>query len=270
MQKKISFASIGDCCVDIYTDTNQILLGGTAYNSALQAAKSNADVTIFSTLGNDSYADKYQTSLRSIGINTSHLKTMKGQTSRIKITLDTAKQPQYGAWKLGVLGDYQLSETDQQSLAEHDVLRMTFFKPLATLFEQFIKIKTAGLKVADFAGNSQYSTDIDIIKKYIHDLDIVIKSLDAQDTASLSFFKNISQQYPDKIMLVLLGSSGSLVYQNGKEYKQPAFTTAVINTTGAGDAYTAAFLVEYAQSKDIQSAVVSGTTAATLLLEQHN
>lgn len=263
MQKKICFASIGDCCVDIYQATNETKLGGTAYNTAIHASQAGAETSIFSAIGTDSYGKQFLETCNKAGVKTDHLNVLDGQTSEIKIELDASGKPQYGEWQLGVIDNYRLSEDDKGGYLNNcDIVRMTLFQPLTDLFEQFIETEINGLKVADFAGDSQYSKGANIVEKYIPHLDVVIKSINTEDNDSLSFFQRISKDNPEKIILLLLGSSGSMVYQNGKEFRQPAIEVDVKDTTGAGDAYTATFLVNYAQYKDPSQALHAGANSA--------
>lgn len=264
MGKKIQFASIGDCCIDIYPQYKKVFPGGTAFNIAIQASKRGGTHTsIFSAIGTDSYGNLFQESLRTHGVDIASLKTLEGNTSSIKITLETNGKRFFSDWQLGVLGKYALSKHEEIALQKYDLARVVLFRPIKQLFEQFCAMSLpTTIKVADFAGASVYSEGVNIIKQHIKSLDIVVKSLEGYDNASLQFLRQLSAEHKNKIILVLLGDQGSLTFLNRKTYKQPAIKTQVKDTNGAGDAYVANFLTTYLQTQNIPKAMIAGTTAA--------
>ncbi|PIV09062.1 hypothetical protein COS31_05005 [Candidatus Roizmanbacteria bacterium CG02_land_8_20_14_3_00_36_15] len=71
----------------------------------------------------------------------------------------------------------------------------------------------------------------------------------------------------DQIVVVTEGSKGSFVYYLGKIYYQKADKPEkIVDTTGAGDAYTSGFLSQYLKSKDIGKSMYVGTKYATKIL----
>ena len=136
MRKIVKFASIGDCCIDVFPDN--IRLGGTAYNTAIHASQAGAQTSIFSAIGTDSYGKQFLESCNNAGVKTDHLNVLDSQTSQITIKLDATSKPQYGEWQLGVLDMYRLSEANKEYLNTCDIVRMTLFQPLTDLFEQFV------------------------------------------------------------------------------------------------------------------------------------
>lgn len=264
MRGKITFATIGDCCVDIYEEQHKFFLGGTAYNTAVQASLAGVKSSIFSAIGTDKYAKLFKNSFKKYHINASGVKQIKGRTSPIHIGLTKDLTPIFSNWELGVLSKYVLDKNDQEGLQRHDIARMVLFKPLIRLFEQFCTISLPRtLKAADFADTDLYSEDVKAIKKYIHSLDVIIKSLSKKDTGEFVFLKNLSMSYKDKLFLILLGEEGSIAFFNDKTYQQSALTAELFDTNGAGDAYIAQFLVQYFQTKNIQKAMFEATKAAT-------
>jgi sugar/nucleoside kinase (ribokinase family) len=61
------------------------------------------------------------------------------------------------------------------------------------------------------------------------------------------------------LIVLTLGKSGSMAFHNGRVYNQPALEIEkVIDTTGCGDAFQAAFTAEYYISGDIDAALLCG------------
>src|SRR5205085_7406561 len=70
---KISLATIGDCCVDIYPEQNKSFLGGTAFNVAYHAQNAGAMASIISVVGNDFYGSLFIKTAQECNINTDYL-----------------------------------------------------------------------------------------------------------------------------------------------------------------------------------------------------
>ncbi len=71
---------------------------------------------------------------------------------------------------------------------------------------------------------------------------------------------------PD-IIIITMGEKGSCIYDGAKIYKFDAFKTVVVDPTGAGDVYEAAFLVKYLDTRDLIVAGNFATCAASLSLK---
>lgn len=264
MSDKLYVASIGDCCVDIYPQKNKFFPGGSAFNVALQVHKTGAEASIISAVGTDAFAELFHTVCKTYKINAEHLSVIQGTTSNLKVQIDDRGKPSYTEWDLGVLRDYLPDDKCELFLEKQRAIRFVLFRPLAHIFDRFCQMRLSNtLKIADFAGITMYSEGIETIKRYIHNFDIFVKSLDESDTDALQFFEKIAYE-EDKIVLVLLGAKGSIVFSKGKMYQQQAFTTTEVrDTTGAGDAYNASFIVTYLQTRNIEDAMYQGTLAAT-------
>ncbi|EKD67207.1 MAG: PfkB protein [uncultured bacterium] len=253
MNKIIRFASIGDCCADIYDD-GTVKLGGTAYNVALAASKAGAHTSIISAIGTDSIGNKFLQSFKKNNIDFTHLTRISGNTDTIKIKLVNTK-PTYSDWKTAAI---KTVTSDRTFLRSHDAARAVLFTSTKRLFDEFCSIdlrKT--LKIGDFAGTSLDSYPVSIIKQYAKSLDVIIKSV--EDSRSLAILQQLSFHC---LVLALLGKRGSIVFTKNKMYKESSLAVQTKNTTGAGDVYQAYFVVTYLQTKDIQKSMKIASQAA--------
>lgn len=88
---------------------------------------------------------------------------------------------------------------------------------------------------------------------------------------SIDFDHNIVKKYApfneDDLLVITDGKKGSYAYHEGKVYRHPAEKVAtVIDTTGAGDAYTAGFIASYIQTSDIQKSMSAGAEYAVKII----
>lgn len=80
----------------------------------------------------------------------------------------------------------------------------------------------------------------------------------------------VSHYFPlfkQRLVIVTEGKKGSYGYLGGKVYHQKAETLEkIIDTTGAGDGYTAGFIAEYFRSNHIEKAMEKGAKYASKIL----
>ncbi len=70
------------------------------------------------------------------------------------------------------------------------------------------------------------------------------------------------------LLILTKGKQGASVYSAGKVKHFPAFPTVEIDPTGAGDIFAIAFLIRYAETEDIETAINFAHAAASLSIEK--
>ncbi len=70
-----------------------------------------------------------------------------------------------------------------------------------------------------------------------------------------------------KIVIITEGKKGSYAYLNGKVFHEKAVEVEkIVDSTGAGDGYTAGFISEYLKTKDIEKSMGKGSSYAAKIL----
>jgi len=111
--------------------------------------------------------------------------------------------------------------------------------------------------------NPKFLEKIDIFKSSQREIEAVTGESDP-----LQAIRRI-YEYGVKTVIVTRGMEGSLLYVKGKCYRVPAaIPKVVVDTTGAGDVFTGAFLAEYIQEKDPVWCVCVGSAAASFVIEK--
>ena len=72
--------------------------------------------------------------------------------------------------------------------------------------------------------------------------------------------ENLNKHTP--LVVIKLGSRGATAVHQGKFVKVPAITTNVVDTTGAGDSFAAAFIPKWLETQDLEQALSAGTALA--------
>lgn len=72
-----------------------------------------------------------------------------------------------------------------------------------------------------------------------------------------------------EVVAIKMGDEGSFVWSRSfaKAWRVPVYGTQSIDVTGAGDAYCGAFCATYTRTRDPRKAAVSGTVAASFVVE---
>jgi len=115
--------------------------------------------------------------------------------------------------------------------------------------------------------------DYHILKKLTKYLHIVKAS--TEDCRYLFHFMDIAAnevphlfvEWGAKIGIVTLGKNGSIVVNKKKEFRVPTFSDNVVDCTGAGDVYSAGFLVEYLRTKNVEKSALFASATASLVIE---
>jgi sugar/nucleoside kinase (ribokinase family) len=68
--------------------------------------------------------------------------------------------------------------------------------------------------------------------------------------------------------IVTLAERGSILLEDGKLYRVPAYTTHAVDPTGAGDVYAGSFITEYVHRRSPSEAALFASAAASIKVEQ--
>ena len=78
----------------------------------------------------------------------------------------------------------------------------------------------------------------------------------------------LAKQYLRKVFILTLGKDGSIAYHEGIKILQPAYKIKkVVDTTGCGDAFQAAFLASWLENKNIKTALIKGAKRAADIIK---
>jgi len=115
------------------------------------------------------------------------------------------------------------------------------------------------------------------IKEILEEVDILIvnghefSELVKAQYADIHFYEDVISWYipylKEKIVVITNGEKGSYAYHQGKVFFQKALKPAkILDTTGAGDGFTAGFISEFLASKDLVKSLKKGALYASCIL----
>lgn len=256
--KILAFSSI---CYDYFPETGIAVPGGNSLNFAVQVKRfPEAEVSLAGFIGTDKVADEVLQLCQEKEIDTRFLVQLKGETAsnKLYLTPEGERYSKPGEWQNGVKDDGVFTEDAWEFILSHDVVATIC---IDEYLDEFIRRKTMkNFLSVDF----MHFDDIDLINRYLPFVDIAFFS---PEKKMLDLLKQLAAKTNIPIV-AMLGAEGSRFFQNGKEFIQPAFKVdKVIDTTGCGDAYQAAFCYAIIQSASIQDAMYLATKTATEVLK---
>lgn len=255
-------AIIGDLTVDTYVDSGDVKLGGAALNSAVWIKRLGAQPVIFSSLGSDQSASLFIQKIQKERID-SCIQKGKGSTSSIEIRVNAHGDRQYGVWDPGVLRQYHLRSSDSTQLSQADAVSVTVYPPYIHILDELRTLNRKSRTIINWGDMKEFESDLSVVESYMNVSDMCIFGLNKDtDEAMIRTLRQMAKTH-HKRMIITLGAFGSLVYSDGEVCVQPAMNNStVIDTTGAGDAFLAGFLVEYCREHDVQKSLALGARTA--------
>lgn len=266
----MNIVCVGDCGVDHYLPSNEVLFGGITANFARHARQQfPADdiVQIISAVGNDAGAKLVLESLNDSDIHC-HISKLDGTTPVQYIEVQPDGERKFVSYDAGVLNDFRFGHKEKQIIKSADLLVAPVYLQIVGLFDELMSINPVGRTAVDFADFLQHP-DFGLLEKHVSNIDIGFFGLSADDTATISRIQTLARQY-DKLFVVTLGANGSCAFQGGDRFDCPAVSVEnVIDTTGAGDSFAAGFLSRYCHGQDICRSLKSGANLAAAVVQRH-
>lgn len=255
----IQIVAMSTICADVFADTEEIRLGGEALNFAMTISKySHVSISLMGAVGNDYIAQKAIKCIKerkTIDMSCVHvIDNGKTATNRIYHDSEGNRYFKEDSWDGGVYQDFRLSDIDKKKLQEADIVFINYYSPN---FQDILDLKSEyGYEMA---------VDFDVVRNFV-ELEELIKQIDfiffSGDEQTLMVLKNWSKLY-DGIFNATLAEKGSVSFYNGKEYCADAIPVEkIVDTTGCGDSYHAAFIASYLNNHNINVAMEEGSLAA--------
>jgi fructokinase len=241
-------------------------LGGAPANFAYHAKRLGMEGLAVSAIGRDALGEEIVDTLEAHFLPY-HLDRVEYPTGTVQVTLDAKGVPQYEI-KKGVAWDNipyskELAAIASEcravcfgSLAQRSpVSRKTIGWFLDAVPEDCLKVFDINLR-QDYYGKEVLKESLhrcDILKINDEEIRIVARlfGLEGDDEAAC---RALIKQYALKLVILTRGAEGSEVITAGETLPQAAGKADVVDTVGAGDAFTAAFVVAYLRGDSLAEA----------------
>lgn len=263
----MKIACIGDVGIDDYVNIGVKKPGGISFNFAINTQDNDMDCSFISAVGNDVEGNQLKKLLHDSNLDISHIKEINGITAKQNIELKENGERKFVGYSAGVLNKWNLNKSDLQFILKHNAVFVPFSDGLETVFKSIAKLQGTVIKIVDFSQDYEFvdfDSEENVITKYCTNFDIIFIGGNENLT---TLIRKLNQQYPSKLFVLTVGNKGSFAFFQDKRYFQKATKVEkIVDTTGCGDAFQAAFVVTYLKEHNIQKALEAGAKQAASVI----
>ena len=257
----------------ILSDNMELIPGGKGANQACAVAKLGGNVTMLGAVGKDVYADRQFNSLKAAGVDVSHILQYEDINTGIALITVNEKGDNSIVVIPGANKYVSIEYIDHnlELIKECDIVVIQLEVPLDTVVYASKLAKGLGkLVILDPAPAPRYFPEelyhyIDIIKPNETELSILTGIQNAEN--HLEEASKILKEFGVKCVIVTLGENGVFVnLPDNTMVTIPGKKVNVVDSTAAGDTFTAAMAVKLANGEDLLSAIEYANLVASIVV----
>lgn len=249
-------AVVGDNTIDRYLGEGGVdYVGGNAVNVAVQLRRRRPGIAYFGAVGRDADGELVEEALRRASLDLSGLVRLEGATALTTIRLEGSGDRVFESEDFGVTAHYHPDAEAVAAIARAGWVHLGMLPDAATLVRALrerdpvlaisqdcsISAGFAGLSVAfDSAGENRGRAD---------------------ELARGSIAGGAA------LAVVTMGSLGSIAFDGTTWWQQDAHAARVVDTTGAGDSFSAGFIDARLGGADVGEALAAGAEWAARTCE---
>ncbi|HQF41338.1 MAG TPA: carbohydrate kinase [Ignavibacteriaceae bacterium] len=257
----MNITSIGEILFDIYPDHKK--LGGAPLNFIYHIKKLTDNGNIISRVGKDVLGNKATNELKQANISLDYIQQdNQHSTGKANVTINEEGEPEFNIDSDSAFDYIELiDETENLISSETDCL---YFGTLAQRSEV-----SRNTIQSLFNRGVKYFADLNLRENF-YDEDILTSTLQAADFLKANYQEmhilndfllqsdyntekvayELMEKFGINMIAVTRGKDGSSIFENGKRFDHSSVDVKVIDTTGAGDAFSAILCIGYLQGQE--------------------
>ncbi|MCZ7418443.1 MULTISPECIES: ribokinase [unclassified Micromonospora] len=243
--------------------------GGKGSNQAVAAARLGAEVSFLTAIGRDQFGDAARRLWHDEGVDASAVRTTDAATMVGFILVDDGGENRI-AIAPGALDELTPADVDRftDRIAEADLVVVSLEIPLPVALAALRTARAHGVRTLLNPAPAVALPDeawewIDVLTPNASEAR-VLTGLDPTDVASAGDVVELLRARYSGTVVLTLGADGALVDSGGHQTRvAPVTAPRVVDTTGAGDAFTAALAVALTRGDDLIEAVRYAAAAGT-------
>jgi len=238
-----------------------VLFGGKGANQAIAASRLENEVLILGCVGKDAYGEMIIDNFNQNKVNTSAIWKKDTSTGSAHITIKDGDNRIIIVEGANAMVDIEAVQKHQESILSADLVIMQQEIP-----EETVKY------VIDYCYEHQVKVLLNpaparkIEEGYIEKLDYIIPNeLEFEVTFPKLSREEALSRYPNKL-IITLGDEGAIYHDGNHFVKVQAQKCEVVDTTGAGDCFVAAFSSSILKGKTIEKSIQSACVASSIAI----
>jgi len=256
---------------EVHAERIEYCGGGSAANVAIGLSRLRVKVGLIAAVGDDPLGERLIDYLRSEGVNTSHVRRVKGVGSGLMFVVvdNRGEKMIFGA--KGANSMLELSKEDEEYASNARALYISGYvfsgRGRHSVLRALRAAKSRGvvcfLDVGPFLArdySNLLSSLSSLVDYWSMNEEEAVELLGSLSNTSIRYFL---KRYRGRGVIIRLGGEGAYFYSKGQAFKVPAFKTKVVDTTGAGDAFTAGFIYGILSGYDAFKSVKIGNLVAS-------
>ena len=241
--------------------------GGKGANQAIQAARCGAQVAMVAAVGRDSAGDEAMAVWARDGVDAAHVARIAGcATGMGLILLDSAGENSIvvdsGA---NAALDEGHVEASSALIASARLVIAQLETSTAATARAFALARAAGAETLLNAAPAPEGPLDDLLR--LTDI-LVVNEGEGERLAGRSDLDGLGQALLGRVgraVIVTLGGEGAVLFRkDGPPIRRTTYPVAVVDTTGAGDAFIGGFAARYVETRDLADALPWGLAAGAL------
>jgi sugar/nucleoside kinase (ribokinase family) len=244
---------VGDNVVDRYRQLGLMFPGGQALNVAVAARRAGAEAGYLGALGTDGAGRHVLAALIAEGVDVERVRIVAGANGYADVELTDGDRVFVGS-SLGV-SRFGLTIEDLAYAASFDIAHSSESSGLESDIPRLAALVAVSF---DFATQRQPA----YLQALLPHLTVACFSAsDLDDEAAEAFLRRAVEQGP-KLALATRGTADAILVEGRRVLRQPAVSVEVVDTLGAGDAFTGRFLVGVINGEDRAATLSAAAHAA--------
>ena len=253
--------------------------GGKGANQACALGKLGGDVAILGAVGNDNNAEIQRQNLQNAGVNVDHLIVKEDASTGMAFITINSEGDNCIVVVPGANSELRIEDIDgnRKLIEDCEILIMQMEIPLPVISYAAQMAKRLGkLVILDPAPVPKQMPagllkNVDIVKPNETELSMLSGvKLDKNNLDSVRNAAKIVQKMGPENVVVSLGEKGAYILNNSEEgVLVPSVATKVVDTTAAGDTFTAAMALQLLNGTTLRNAVAFANTAASLTVARY-
>jgi len=261
MASSLRIAAVGEVALELFLPEGDRHLGGISANFARGVTAEGARGALFASVGDDARGEYLRGELERVGLDCLAVRVVRGRSAEQRIEVQPDGERRFVGFDAGVGQGYELNAAELAQLERYDAVAVPCSPESEKVFAQCLALPLGARLVADFSRDSPSAAPDrpqDWVAPHLARLEVAFVGGCEAFRAPL---RELSRRGGGPIVLTA-GAAGAFAFVAGQETHQASLADRVVDTTGCGDAFQAAFTVSHLRGEAIEDALRAGAALA--------